>query len=93
MESHEYINTRLLKTRQNAAMHVILICTEEFEDTKRGNQTPYIKEKQTPHWSKEKRQKDKQRSTKHTHKTKDRVTRQIAYAVGESIQNSLLKIE
>ena len=25
-------------------------------------------------WSKEKRQKDKQRSTKHTHKTKDRVT-------------------
>jgi len=27
------------------------------------------------HWPKEKVQKDKQRSTKHTHKTKDRVTR------------------
>ena len=39
-----------------------------------GNENPYI-EKQTPQWSKEKVQKDKQRSTKHTHKTKDRVTR------------------
>ena len=39
-----------------------------------GNQNPYIEE-QTTQWSKEKVQKDKQRSTKHTHKTKDRVTR------------------
>ena len=29
----------------------------------------------TIQWSKEKGQKDKQRSTKHTYKTKDRVTR------------------
>jgi hypothetical protein len=29
----------------------------------------------TKHWPNEKGQKDKQRSTKHTHKTKDRVTR------------------
>ena len=36
---------------------------------------PYIKEEQTTQWPKEKLQKDKQRSTKHTHKTKDRVTR------------------
>jgi hypothetical protein len=37
--------------------------------------TPYIEEEQTTQWSKEKVRKDKQRSTKHTHKTKDRVTR------------------
>ena len=41
----------------------------------RGNQNPYIEEEQTTQWPKEKIQKDKQRSTKHTHKTKDRVTR------------------
>ena len=32
-------------------------------------------EGQTIQWTKEKRPRDKQRSTKHTHKTKDRVTR------------------
>jgi hypothetical protein len=31
-------------------------------------------EEQTTQWPKEKVQKDKQRSTKHTYKTKDRVT-------------------
>jgi len=42
----------------------------------RGTQNPYIEEEQTTQWwQKEKVQKDKQRSTKHTHKTKDRVTR------------------
>ena len=40
----------------------------------RGNQNPYIEEDQTTQWPKEKVQKDKQRSTKHTHKTKDRET-------------------
>ena len=30
---------------------------------------------QTTQWPKEKGQKDKQRSTKHTHKTKERITR------------------
>ena len=39
-----------------------------------GNQNPYIEEEQTTQWQK-KVQKDKQRSTKHTYKTKDRVTR------------------
>ena len=38
----------------------------------RGNQNLYIKE-QTTQWPKEKVQKDKQRSTEHTHKTKDRI--------------------
>ena len=36
-----------------------------FEDTKGGNQNPYIEE-QTTQWPKEKVQKEKQRSTKHT---------------------------
>ena len=34
----------------------------------------YIEEEQTTQWPKEKVKKDKQRSTKHTKKTKDRVT-------------------
>jgi hypothetical protein len=41
----------------------------------RGNQNPYIEKEQTTQWSKEKVQKDQQRSTKHTYKTEDRVTR------------------
>jgi len=41
----------------------------------RGNQNPYIEEEQKTQWTTEKVQKDKQRSTKHTYKTKDRVTR------------------
>ena len=41
----------------------------------RGNQNPYIEEEQTTQWPKEKVRKDKLRSTKHTYKTKDRVTR------------------
>ena len=49
----------------------------------RGNQNPYIEEGQTTQWPKEKVQKDKQRSTKHTHKTKDRVTRTPLKTRGE----------
>ena len=41
----------------------------------RGNQNLYIEEEQTTQWPKEKVQKGKQRSIKHIHKTKDRVTR------------------
>ena len=43
--------------------------------TKGGNQNPYIQEEQTTQWPNEKVQKDKQRSTKHTYKTKYQVTR------------------
>jgi hypothetical protein len=39
----------------------------------RGNQNPYIEEEHTTQWLKEKVQKDKQQSTKHTHKIKDQV--------------------
>jgi len=41
----------------------------------RGNQNQYIEKEQTTQWPKEKVQSDKQQSPKHTHKTKDRVTR------------------
>jgi hypothetical protein len=39
-----------------------------------GNQKPLIEEGQTTQWPKEKGQKDKQRSTKYTHKTKEHAT-------------------
>ena len=38
-----------------------------------GNQNPYIEDEQTTQWPKENVHKDKQRSTKHTYKTKDQV--------------------
>jgi hypothetical protein len=57
-----------------------------------GNQNSYIEEEQTTQWAKEeeqttqwakeKVQKDKQRSTKHTHKTKDRVRRNLGEVSG-----------
>jgi hypothetical protein len=46
-----------------------------------GNQ--YIEEEQTRQWSKEKVQNDNERSTKHTHKTKDCVTRTLLQIGGE----------
>ena len=49
----------------------------------RGNQNPYIEEEMTTQWPKEKVQKDTQRSTKYTHKTKDRVTRTQPKTGGE----------
>jgi hypothetical protein len=49
----------------------------------RGNQKPYIEEEQTTQWPKENVQKDKQRSTKHTYNTKDRVTRTPLKTGGE----------
>ena len=41
----------------------------------RGNQNPYFEVEQTTQRPKDKVLNGKQRSTKHTHKTKDRVTR------------------
>ena len=54
---------------------IVGIPKEELEYTNGVNQNPYIEEEQTTQWPKEKVQKNKQRSTKHTHKTKDRITR------------------
>jgi hypothetical protein len=42
-----------------------------------------MEEEQTTQWPKEKVQKDKERSTKHTHKTKDRVTQTTLKTGGE----------
>jgi hypothetical protein len=47
---------------------------EEFEDTKGVIRIHKFEEEQTIQWPKEKVQKDKQRSTKHMYKTKNRVT-------------------
>jgi hypothetical protein len=52
------------------------ILKEEFEDTKGVIRIRTSKkDRQTTQWPKERGQKDKQRSTKHTHKTNDRITR------------------
>jgi hypothetical protein len=48
-----------------------------------GQSESYIEEEQTTQWPKEKVQKDKQRSTKHTYKTKYRVTRTPLKTGGE----------
>ena len=53
---------------------------EEFEDT---NQNLWIAEEQITQCTKENVQIDKQRSTKHTHKTKDQVTRTPLKTGGE----------
>jgi hypothetical protein len=50
---------------------VIRICKSRKNRQHNGQKT----EEQTTQWPKEKVQKDKQRPTKHTYKTKDRVTR------------------
>ena len=56
-------------------MQILLLCKLwRVRRYQSGNQSPYIEEEQTTQWPKEKVQKDKQRSTKHTYKTKDRVT-------------------
>ena len=58
-------------------------CVRRVWRYQRGNQNQYIEEEQTTQWPKEKEQKDKQWSTKHTHKTKDRVTRIPLITMGE----------
>ena len=57
-----------------ATIPLVLRCFRRVWRYKRGNQNPYIEEQKTQ-WSQEKVQKDQQRSTKHAHKNKDRVTR------------------
>jgi hypothetical protein len=49
----------------------------------RGNQNPYIEEEETTQWPKGKIQRDKQRSTNHTYKPKDRVPRTPLNTGGE----------
>ena len=49
----------------------------------KGQSESVIEEEHTTQWAKENVQKDKQRSTKHTYKTKDRVTRTPLKTGGE----------
>jgi hypothetical protein len=58
----------------------------------KGYQNPYIEEDQTTQWPKEKVQKDKQRTTKHTHKTKDRVIR-TPLKTNNDLQNIHIKLK
>jgi hypothetical protein len=53
----------------------------------RSNQNPYIEREQTTQWPKVKGQKDKQQSTKHTYKTRDRVT-QTPLKTGDELRCS-----
>jgi hypothetical protein len=57
---------------------------------KGGNQNPEI-EWQTTQWPNEKGQKDKQWSTKHTHKTNDRVTQNPLKTGGMGVNSGALE--
>jgi hypothetical protein len=60
-----------------------LTVKQSLKTKKWGNQYRYFEEEQTIHWHKEKVQKDNQRSTKHPHKTKNRVKRTSLKTGGE----------
>ena len=59
------------------------MCILDIWRYQRVNQNPYIEEEQTTQWTKKKVQGDKQRSTKHTYKTEDWVTRNPLKIGGE----------
>ena len=67
---------------------IAVLSEKSLKIPKGGNQNPYIEEEQTTEWPKEKVQKDKQRSTKHTYKTKDRITRTPLKTGGEHMCSS-----
>ena len=57
-------------------MRTLNVILRKVRRYQRGNHNPYIEEEQARQLLKEKVQKDKQRSTKHTYKTKDLHTKQ-----------------
>jgi len=67
----------------NFLLLIIVPVRRSLKMSKGGNQNPYIEERQTARWSKKKKKRDKQLSTMHTHKTKDRVTRTTLKPGGE----------
>jgi hypothetical protein len=75
--------TEELWTKETVLIHYWTLSLRRVWRYQRGNQNPYIEEEQTTQWPREKVQKDKQRSTKHTYKTKDRVTRTPLKTGGE----------
>jgi hypothetical protein len=85
-----WCKTTILKS---SCSHFNMTCLDKLDYIirvwryQRGNQNPYIEEEQKTQWPKEKVQKDKQRSTKHTHKTKDRVIR-TPLKIGSSCSTS-----
>jgi hypothetical protein len=74
-------------------VYSFFICKKSLKIPKGGNQNPYIEEEQITQWPKEKAQKDKQRSTKHTHKAKDRVTRRTPLKTNNDLQNIHIKLK
>jgi hypothetical protein len=67
---------------------IAVLSEKSLKIPKGGNQNPYIEEEQTTQWPKEKVQKDKQRSTKGTYKTKDRIIRTPLKTGGELMCSS-----
>jgi len=67
---------------QRISLYITILEKRRVWRYQRGNQNQNIEE-QTTQWPKEKVQKDKQRSTKHTYKTKDRLTRTPLKTGGE----------
>ena len=65
----------------------VCLCCRRVWRYQRGNQNQYIEKEQTTQWPQEQVQKDKQRSTKHTYKTKDRVKR-IPLKTGDELMCS-----
>ena len=81
---------RFFSTTNWFTMRVSIFFAEEFEDTKGAIRIRISKKnRQQTQWAKEKVQKDKQRSTKHTYKTKDRVTRTALKTGGETISQRI----
>ena len=67
-----YTSLTLNPKEEKNVNYILRYFRKSLKIPKGGNQNPYIKEEEeTTQWPKEKVQKDKQWSTKHTHKTID----------------------
>jgi len=75
----------------NQNLYICNVTKKSLKIPKGGNQNLYIEE-HTTQWPKEKVQKDKQRSTKHTHKTKDRVTRTLGSSYSTSSTSRVILV-
>ena len=80
--THLLADYRLRHLVNNVAIHIYTHNCIRMEITVLY---PYIEEKHTVKWPEGKVQKDKQRSTTHTHKTKYRVTRKPLKTGGELV--------
>ena len=77
----------------NVLIYIQRVLKEEFEDTKGAIRIRISKKNRQHNGQKKKVQKDKQRSTKHTYKTKDRVRRtplKIGYSGREAVPAPLV---